>query len=312
MPAGLDDVNALHRQMWHGMQSERRWACTGTPINTDLRDLRGQLGGLHAAPFSDAGFANQYFKAGLGLYQQEVLFMLRRLMIRHSKEAVQAQGECLLPPKTEELLPVRLTDAEWRLYERTHAIVRAQFAEHARRGPDWCLEHTMTIMALLTPLRRLCSGLVCAEPDAMQSEGEGESQDSSSEAGAPCCPGVDDVECSVCMEPFESPVRTPCGRWFCYECIGQVVNAQRPCPMCRTPVPAAQLQPAQYPPAPRAPAPAAGPSTAVTQLDSKVQVSGPRQLLFQLALGGVIVEPHPESRGRLQIAHSPRVAVCRF
>lgn len=263
------------------MQSERRWACTGTPINTDLRDLRGQLGGLHAAPFLEAGFANQFLKGGLGVYRREVLFLLRRLMIRHSKGGVQAQGEWHLPAKTEVLVPVHLTDSEWRLYERTHDRVRAEFERYAQGGVGWCQKNMMAIMALLTPLRRLCSGLACSEARVAEpsqaTEGEDSCDDAPAAAGKPFHPGQDDAECSVCMEAFEQPVRTPCGHWFCHECIGQVLHAQGLCPMCRAAVAPGDLQPARYPAALQR-ATSSIPGEAAAHLESKVKVSRLRLL----------------------------------
>eukprot|EP00892_Ulva_mutabilis_P010165 jgi/Ulvmu1/7520/UM037_0064.1 len=254
------------------LQAERRWACSGTPINTDLRDLGGQLGGLLAAPFSEPGFARQFLKGGLSVYQQQVMCLLRRLMIRHSKRAVQEQGECVLPPKTEELLPIKLTDAEWGLYERVHAGVRAEFEGYARSGPAFCQKHTMAIMALLTPLRRLCSGLVYDGAPLPAAATGADDNGRQVAAGQPCHPGRDDVECSICMEPFEQPMRTPCGHWYCHECIGQIVHVQGLCPMCRTPVAADQLQPARYPEVQRAPAKQAQNSFPTTQLESKIKV----------------------------------------
>lgn len=199
--------------------------------------------------------------------------MLRRLMIRHSKSSVQAQGEWHLPAKTEELVPVLLTDSEWQLYERTRDPVRASFERHALNGMAWCQKNTMSIMALLTPLRRLCSGLICQDAPTLGPASGCESQDSCD--GAPevavCCPEQDDTECSICMETFEQPVRTPCGHWFCHECIAQVLHVQGLCPMCRAGVVPGQLQPARFPPVKRATA--SSPDHATLQLESKVQVS---------------------------------------
>lgn len=199
--------------------------------------------------------------------------MLRRLMIRHSKSSVQAQGEWHLPEKTEILVPVRLTDSEWRLYKRTHERVRLSFEQYARHGMAWCQKNTMAIMALLTPLRRLCSGLVCNEAPTAGRSSDCESQDScgSVPAVAVCCPEEDDTECSICMETFEHPMRTPCGHWFCHECIAQVLHLQGLCPICRTGVVPGQLQPATFPPVQRLTL--SLPGQATLHLESKVQVT---------------------------------------
>lgn len=45
----------------------------------------------------------------------------------------------------------------------------------------------------------------------------------------------DDV-CAICMDPFEDPVKTVCGHWFCHECIDVACHVKSACPMCRKPI----------------------------------------------------------------------------
>jgi hypothetical protein len=59
----------------------------------------------------------------------------------------------------------------------------------------------------------------------------------------PKCPADDEAECSVCMEVFEAPLRTPCHHWFCGECILQVLQQRSSCPLCRhSPITRAELR----------------------------------------------------------------------
>ena len=41
------------------------------------------------------------------------------------------------------------------------------------------------------------------------------------------------TECSVCLDAFDEPVATPCGHWFCKECILGALAANGHCPLCR-------------------------------------------------------------------------------
>ncbi|KAF7328770.1 hypothetical protein MVEN_02505700 [Mycena venus] len=60
--------------------------------------------------------------------------------------------------------------------------------------------------------------------------------------------------CSICLEPFTSPVSLPCGHVFCKECIRRTVeatkswNAQQFCPTCRAPYGIPTVDPALIPP----------------------------------------------------------------
>lgn len=52
------------------------------------------------------------------------------------------------------------------------------------------------------------------------------------------------LTCSVCLEPFFRPRKTPCRHTFCEACIHPVIAAGQPCPLCRAPTHFSQLTPA--------------------------------------------------------------------
>jgi hypothetical protein len=100
-----------HSRACAALDADRRWLCTGTPINTDVADLYGQFAVLRLAPYSGkpffdarvrAAFGNNVFAGGCA----ELLYTLGATMIRHTKRQVLGGEEVLrLPPKTEELVP---------------------------------------------------------------------------------------------------------------------------------------------------------------------------------------------------------------
>ena len=144
--------------------------------------------------------------------------------------------------------------------------VRAEFDTFAKIGPGYCLTHTLTIMSLLMPLRRLCSGgeftrsaitssavrlknhqaMVAAQQAAAAAGAAGGAAAPPARTG-PLFPAEDDIECSICMCDFEAPLCTPCGHWFCTECITAVLQQRPNCPLCRTNCKQAQLRAAVYP-----------------------------------------------------------------
>ena len=100
-----------HTKACVALKADRRWMCTGTPINTDVQDLYGQFAVLGFAPFNNKSFfdcnvrnafGNNVFSGGC----PELLHALGAIMVRHTKTQELGGEQVLqLPPKTEELIP---------------------------------------------------------------------------------------------------------------------------------------------------------------------------------------------------------------
>ena len=148
------------------------------------------------------------------------------------------RGAMRLPPKTEELVGVDFTQAEWQTYASTFRGVRAEFDSFAALGQAYCITNQMVINALLTPLKRLCSG-GAFPPAALKANvrtkkheealarmsGARAASAAAPQSDEPLFPAEDNLECAICMEQYDEPRCTPCMHWFCAECITQVCLA---------------------------------------------------------------------------------------
>lgn len=121
---------------------------------TSLADLQGQMAALRVEPLASIPSLKDY----LSWRPQAAHVLLSRLVIRHTKAAVEASGALQLPAKTEEVVRVHLRQEEWEIYHRAHEVARAAFDNLAAYGTHHCVQHTVRGMALLTPMRRLCAG----------------------------------------------------------------------------------------------------------------------------------------------------------
>ena len=151
----------------HELRAARRWACTGTPMGSDATDLQGQLKFLGAFPAQirnlfDAWFKGPLSRAGSAMGRSPVLAveLMASITVRHSKNQTLGGRKILeLPAKTETTVEVTLDREERAKYEEVHAAARARYeAEYAARGDAFISSKLLSIMSLLTPLRRLCSG----------------------------------------------------------------------------------------------------------------------------------------------------------
>ncbi|GAB4812994.1 hypothetical protein N2152v2_000040 [Parachlorella kessleri] len=243
-----------HTRACMALQAERRWLCSGTPINTDVSDLLGQFCVLGMAPFNNNNYFNSHVKAAfgpLGGGSSALLYALGQCMIRHTKKQTLGGEEVLsLPPLQRDDVPVVLTGEEQKLYLTAHQRSRGIFQQYLQMGNHQINKHLLQIMALLLPMRRVCSGGALKPKDLEVSDPlfgvsvRGRRGALADLADRDLSLVAPDEECPVCMDNFEGPCITPCHHWFCRECILGVVNqsATPKCPLCRAQLAAEQLK----------------------------------------------------------------------
>ena len=151
----------------HELRAARRWACTGTPMGSDATDLHGQLRFLGAYPAQNRNLFDAWFKGPLsrsgaahGRAAKVAVEVMSAITVRHTKNQTLGGRKILeLPRKSETTVEVTLDPGERAKYEEVHAAARARYeAEYSARGDAFISSKLLSIMSLLTPLRRLCSG----------------------------------------------------------------------------------------------------------------------------------------------------------
>jgi len=97
------------------LESKRRWAVTGTPVQNRLDDLGALIKFVKISPFHEKGRFEQHFLSPFKTGDDQVLDNLRLLVdsvtLRRSKEKID------LPEKTQEVIRLDFSDSEQRLYE---------------------------------------------------------------------------------------------------------------------------------------------------------------------------------------------------
>ncbi|BBN00056.1 protein MpRAD5 [Marchantia polymorpha subsp. ruderalis] len=255
----VKDPAPLHSRACAKLKAERRWCCTGTPINTSIYDLYGQFLFLKLEPLDNKGvfrrrIGRPYERQCKSDDQTVLLWTLNKMMIRHTKQQKFNGRELLrLPPKTEQDIPVFFTSEERSAYAAVYQKVISKFEQFRCWGPTVVSKNILQIMSLLLPLRRLCSGGFVSNFDLNMTKREQSPSGGCSDVGhsnsislpAAEADGVDDVEgeCGICFDLMECPTKTPCGHWFCSECIMSTIGlgAQGLCPICRSSATASEL-----------------------------------------------------------------------
>lgn len=229
------------------LQAKHKWCVTGTPICTNVDDLLTQVRFLGISPLDSpttwhaeiSNFANKKNQV-TPLFR----YFLNTTMIRHTADQV-IEGESIveLPPKEQTVLRVALSPVERAAYNKLLQNARRSFHAVAPNA-DALRRNTLKVLALLSPLRQVCSGGQLSCMSCMSFFGENATNVSN-------LPVVERDNCSICLDLIERPMLTPCQHAFCRNCILAVLTntddgERGPCPLCRKEVRMNKLQPARF------------------------------------------------------------------
>ena len=215
----VKNPSAVQTRACADLIAERRWCCTATPVSgTDLWDLSGQMMALRVPHFRSPGVFRELYKSMPPC--ADVLYALGRMTVRHTEP----RRVLRLPDLEERVVEVAMTPAESALYLAKYRESRRAFDGIVGQGGAAAASRNhLRIMSLLLPLRRMASG-----GSASASAGTAARDD-----GRGLEPPPADEQCAVCLDFIERPARTPCGHWFCDECISRCLERSSACPLCR-------------------------------------------------------------------------------
>ncbi|KAK9051732.1 hypothetical protein SSX86_028360 [Deinandra increscens subsp. villosa] len=214
------------RACW-GLKAKRRWCLSGTPIQNAIDDLYSYFRFLRYDPYAVYKSFCETIKSPIqrnpSTGYKKLQAVLKTIMLRRTK-ATLLDGEPIisLPPKTINLKRVDFTPEERDFYCRLETDSRAQFEEYAAAGT--VNKNYVNILLLLLRLRQACDHPLLVKGCKPTS------QWTSSLDKAKMLPPEKRIRllncleaslaiCSICSDPPEDAVVTPCEHVFCNQCL---------------------------------------------------------------------------------------------
>ena len=247
------------------LQAENKWCVTGTPINTNVMDLKNQLSfiglddlnSMFSLLSSRMGHHNGGKPTGgrrrrWGGTAHEVgpfNFLMRSLLIRHTMEQKCRETNrdlMSLPEKTERVIKIDFSADERAEYDKLEAAAKNAYTRLKNsQGTSQLSRHYLRLHSYLLPLRMACSGGPLPEDDPFANDDDDD--DAGSNPVHQMKPG-DDIECSICLDALNEPMATQCKphpHVFCKDCITGIIgindDSSAACPLCRETVVAKKL-----------------------------------------------------------------------
>ncbi|KAH7335005.1 SNF2 family N-terminal domain-containing protein [Rhizoctonia solani] len=142
------------------LDSEYRWALTGTPVTNTLADLYGLVRYLHFAPFNDWPEFNERIakvqKNNPKLAGQRAQALLKKCLLRRTKDS-KLDGKPLitLPPKTIDMEILEFSPDERQIYAAVEARQQQKLNKFIRAGT--VMKNYHVILVMLLRLRQVCN-----------------------------------------------------------------------------------------------------------------------------------------------------------
>ncbi|EUC62614.1 SNF2 family amino-terminal protein [Rhizoctonia solani AG-3 Rhs1AP] len=142
------------------LDSEYRWALTGTPVTNTLADLYGLVRFLHFAPFNDWPEFNEKIakvqKRDPKLAGRRAQALLKKCLLRRTKDS-KLEGKPLitLPPKTIDMEMLEFSPDERQIYAAVEARQQQKLNKFIRAGT--VMKNYHVILVMLLRLRQVCN-----------------------------------------------------------------------------------------------------------------------------------------------------------
>jgi SWI/SNF-related matrix-associated actin-dependent regulator of chromatin subfamily A3 len=229
------------------VMAKSRWVLTGTPIVNSLKDLYSLLrfvgitGGLETLEVFNSVLVRP-LKAG----DESGVFLLKAIMkaftLRRRKDMKFI--DLRLPALHEFVQRIDFALNERKRYDALAAEAKGMLQAYEKRKEAANTKAGSTyhhLLEILLRMRQCCNHWqLCSErvTDLLAQLESQETVDLSPEN----VKALQDVlqvqiesqeDCAICLETLHDPVITNCGHFFGRSCIGQVIERQHKCPMCR-------------------------------------------------------------------------------
>ncbi|KAA0160119.1 hypothetical protein FNF28_05547 [Cafeteria roenbergensis] len=142
------------------IEAVHRWALTGTPVQNSLKDLHSLVRFMRHQPWDEPAWWRrviaQPFEAGDPRALPTLQALLRPLLLRRTKGMRDVDGRpiVVLPPKSEELVWLALSESERAFYDAIYSRSKATFEGFEAAGT--VLNQYAVILSLLVRLRQAC------------------------------------------------------------------------------------------------------------------------------------------------------------
>ncbi|XP_022018166.1 helicase-like transcription factor CHR28 isoform X2 [Helianthus annuus] len=231
------------RACW-GLKAKRRWCLSGTPIQNAIDDLYSYFRFLRYDPYTVYKTFCSTIKSPIQRNPangyKKLQAVLKTIMLRRTKATLlDGQPIISLPPKTINLKKVDFTPEERDFYCRLESDSRAQFEEYAAAGT--VKQNYVNILLMLLRLRQACDHPLLVKGCKPNSEWKS-SLDKAKKLPTETrirllnCLEASLAICSICSDPPEDAVVTPCEHVFCNQCILEHLStddSQCPSPKCK-------------------------------------------------------------------------------
>jgi len=237
------------------IQSDYRWALTGTPMQNNVDEMFSLIKFCRIKPYNDWNkFARDFsrplrarYEASKDKAMQQLQALLRAILLRRTKTS-QIDGKPIiqLPPKRTVQDRAVFDRDELDFYRGLEDRAKIEFNKFLRNGRIG--QNYSHALVLILRLRQCCCHpqLVAQSMDFIQT-GTLDPAELISNAKALANDVVarlkqlDAFECPICMDVNENPALPPCGHALCNDCLSKLVDqalnseedAHASCPHCR-------------------------------------------------------------------------------
>ncbi|CAE6334692.1 unnamed protein product [Rhizoctonia solani] len=142
------------------LDSEYRWALTGTPVTNTLADLYGLVRFLHYAPFNEWAEFNEKIarvqKRDPKLAGRRAQALLKKCLLRRTKDSkLEGRPLITLPPKTIDMEMLEFSPDERQIYAAVEARQQQKLNKFIRSGT--VMKNYHVILVMLLRLRQVCN-----------------------------------------------------------------------------------------------------------------------------------------------------------